>query len=124
MSRYYSIKNFRKGKAANKAKLQEELGLPADPNVMIMAMITRLTDQKGLDLVAYVLDRLLDSAIQFVVLGTGDARYEDMLRTYEWKRKDKVSANIYFNDERAHRIYAAADSMLMPSQFEPCGLTQ
>ena len=89
----YSIKNFRKGKAANKAKLQEELGLPADPNVMIMAMITRLTDQKGLDLVAYVLDRLLDSAIQFVVLGTGDARYEDMLRTYEWKRKDKVSAN-------------------------------
>lgn len=120
----YSIKNFRKGKAANKAKLQEELGLPADPNVMIMAMITRLTDQKGLDLVAYVLDRLLDSAIQFVVLGTGDARYEDMLRTYEWKRKDKVSANIYFNDERAHRIYAAADAMLMPSLFEPCGLTQ
>lgn len=120
----YSIKDFRSGKAKNKAKLQEELGLPVDPNVMMLAMITRLTDQKGLDLVASVIDRLLNSCVQFVVLGTGDAQYENMLRQYEWQRKDRVSANIYFNDERAHRIYAAADAMLMPSRFEPCGLTQ
>ena len=90
----------------------------------MLAMITRLTDQKGLDLVEWVLGRLLDSRIQFVVIGTGDPRYENLLRHYEWSRKDKVSANIYFNDERAHRLYAAADAMLMPSRFEPCGLTQ
>lgn len=120
----YTTKTFRKGKAANKARLQEELGLPVDPEVMMLAMITRLTDQKGLDLVEWVLGRLLDSRIQFVVIGTGDPRYENLLRHYEWSRKDKVSANIYFNDERAHRLYAAADAMLMPSRFEPCGLTQ
>lgn len=120
----YTTKTFRKGKAANKARLQEELGLPVDPEVMMLAMITRLTDQKGLDLVEWVLGRLLDSRIQFVVIGTGDPRYENLLRHYEWSRKDKVSSNIYFNDERAHRLYAAADAMLMPSRFEPCGLTQ
>ncbi|MBS5704455.1 MAG: glycogen synthase, partial [Butyricicoccus pullicaecorum] len=120
----YTADTFRKGKAANKARLQEELGLPVDPEVMMIAMITRLTDQKGLDLVEWVLGRLLDSRIQFVVIGTGDPRYENLLRHYEWSRKDKVSANIYFNDERAHRLYAAADAMLMPSRFEPCGLTQ
>lgn len=120
----YTIKNFRKGKAQNKAKLQEELGLPVDPNVFMLGMVTRLTDQKGLDLLAYVIDRLLSSCIQLVVLGTGDSRYENMLRQYEWTRKDKVSANIYFNDERAHKIYAASDAILMPSRFEPCGLTQ
>lgn len=120
----YSLKNFRKGKAANKAKLQAELGLPADPDVMMMGMVTRLTDQKGLDLLAHVIERLLGSAVQLVVLGTGEAGYEDMLRQYEWRRKDKVSANIYFNDERAHKIYASCDTILMPSRFEPCGLTQ
>lgn len=120
----YTARSFRKGKASNKAALQEELGLPRDPNVMMLGMVTRLTDQKGFDLVASVIDRLLASCVQFVVLGTGDRRYEDMLREYEWRRKDKVSANIYFNDERAHRIYAACDAILMPSLFEPCGLTQ
>lgn len=120
----YTLRTFRDGKAKNKAKLQAELGLPLDPNVMILAMITRLTDQKGMDLLAAVLPRLLNSCVQLVVLGTGDAQYENLLREYEWRRKDKVSANIYFNDERAHRIYAAADAMLMPSRFEPCGLTQ
>lgn len=120
----YTQRTFRDGKAKNKAKLQAELGLPLDPDVMILAMITRLTDQKGLDLLECVLPRLLGSCVQLVILGTGDVRYENMLREYEWRRKDKVSANIYFNDERAHRIYAAADAMLMPSLFEPCGLTQ
>lgn len=120
----YNVNNFKRGKATAKAALQRELGLPEDPGAMMLAMITRLTDQKGLDLVAYVMDRLLASAVQFVVIGTGDARYENMFRHYEWTRKDKVSANIYFNDERAHKLYAAADAMLMPSSFEPCGLTQ
>ncbi len=120
----YNTKNFLKGKAENKAKLQEELGLPVDPDVMMLAMITRLTDQKGFDLVDWVLNRMLDSRIQFVVIGTGEPRYENLLRHYEWSRKSQVSANIYFNEERAHRLYAAADAMLMPSMFEPCGLTQ
>ena len=120
----YSVKDFRKGKAANKTKLQEELGLPVNPDVMMISMITRLTDQKGLDLVAWVMERMLDTEIQFVVLGTGDANYENMFRHYEWTRKDKVSASIYFNDERAHKIYASSDAVLMPSSFEPCGLTQ
>lgn len=120
----YNTKNFLKGKAENKAKLQEELGLPVDPEVMMLAMITRLTDQKGFDLVDWVLNRMLDSRIQFVVIGTGEPKYENLLRHYEWSRKSQVSANIYFNEERAHRLYAAADAMLMPSMFEPCGLTQ
>lgn len=120
----YSTRNFRKGKTANKTALQQEVGLPVDPDVMMIAMISRLTDQKGLDLVEWVMNRMLDSRIQFVVIGTGDSRYENLFRHFEWARRDKVSANIYFNDERAHRLYAAADAMLMPSAFEPCGLTQ
>lgn len=122
--RTYDTKTFHEAKAYNKLRLQEELGLPVDTEVMMIGMITRLTDQKGLDLVERVLSRLLESRVQFVVIGTGDARYENLLRQYEWERKSKVSANIYFNDERAHRLYSAADTMLMPSQFEPCGLTQ
>ena len=121
----YKAKTAVRGKAACKRALQEELALPQDPEIMMIGMCTRLTDQKGLDLVAYILDRLLNqSAIQLVVIGTGDTRYENMLRHYEWTRKDKVSANIMFDDTRAHRLYAASDAMLMPSRFEPCGLTQ
>ena len=91
---------------------------------MMIGMITRLTDQKGLDLVAQVIDRLLSSRIQLAIIGTGDQKYEDLFRRYEWEHKEQVSSSIYFNDERAHRLYAAADAMLMPSRFEPCGLTQ
>lgn len=120
----YDVVRFRKGKAANKAALQAELGLPISPDAMMLGMITRLTDQKGLDLIAACMDRLLESNVQLVVIGTGDDRYENLFRHYENTRHDKVSANIYFNDERAHRLYAAADAMLMPSAFEPCGLTQ
>lgn len=87
-------------------------------------MITRLTDQKGLDLVEWVMERLLTSRVQLVIIGTGDPRYENLFRYYEWTRKGQVSANILFNETRAHRVYAAADAMLMPSRFEPCGLTQ
>lgn len=120
----YGVADFKKGKAENKVKLQEELGMPQDKDVMMLAMITRLTDQKGLDLVAHVMERLLQSSVQLVVIGTGDPKYEGMFRHYEWTRKGTVSANIYFNEERAHKLYAAADAMLMPSRFEPCGLTQ
>ncbi|MGE4549633.1 MAG: glycogen synthase GlgA [Intestinibacillus sp.] len=120
----YDENNFKRGKAVVKAQLQRELALPEDPGVFMIAMITRLTDQKGLDLVQWVFDRLLNSRVQFVVIGTGEARYENMFRHYEWTRRDKVSANIYFNEDRAHKLYAAADAMLMPSSFEPCGLTQ
>lgn len=120
----FTSETARRGKAACKRALQEELGMPQDPSVMMIGMITRLTDQKGLDLVAYIMERLLGSAIQLVVLGTGDERYEDMFRYYEWTRKGQVSSNIMFDETRAHRIYAASDAMLMPSRFEPCGLTQ
>lgn len=120
----YDKNGVRQGKAANKAALQRELALPEDPEVMMVGMITRLTDQKGLDLVERVMDWLLTSRIQLVIIGTGDKKYEDLFRRYEWERKEKVSANIYFNDDRAHKLYAAADAMLMPSLFEPCGLTQ
>ncbi len=120
----YSSKNFSKKKAANKLKLQEELGLPQDESKFMIAIISRLTDQKGLDLVNNMIERIADPYTQFVVLGTGEARYENVFKHYQWKYPDRVSANIFFSDERAHKIYAAADAMLVPSRFEPCGLTQ
>ena len=120
----YTVDQVREGKAACKAALQEELALQVNPNVMMIGMITRLTDQKGLDLLAYVLDRLLDTAVQLVVIGTGEAQYENLLRQYEWSHHGQVSACIMFDDTRAHKLYAAADAILMPSRFEPCGLTQ
>lgn len=120
----YTIKNFEIKKAENKLKLQEELGLPQDKNKFMIAIISRLTDQKGLDLVNNMIERIADKHTQFVVLGTGEAKYENTFKHFQWKYPDRVSANIYFSDERAHRIYAAADAMLVPSRFEPCGLTQ
>ena len=86
-----------------------------NPDIFVAAMITRLTDQKGMDLVAYILDRMLDSEMQLIVIGTGDPRYENMLRSYEWRYKKRVSSNILFNETRARKLYAAADAMLMPS---------
>ncbi len=120
----YTAATVREGKAACKAALQQELGLIPDANRMMIAMITRLTDQKGLDLLAWCMDALLGTPVQLVIVGTGDAHYENMMRHYEWLHQGQVSANIMFDDGRARRIYAAADLMLMPSQFEPCGLTQ
>lgn len=120
----YHAKNFKKKKAVNKAELQKELGLPVDSNKYMIAIISRLTDQKGLDLVSYTMERICDENTQFVVIGTGDHRYEDMFRHYQWKYPDRVSANILYSDPLAHKLYAAADAMLMPSLFEPCGLTQ
>ena len=120
----FSTRNYLKGKAANKVALQKELGLPEDPDVMVLAMVTRLTDQKGLDLVNWVIDKMVEGPIQLVVVGTGDPTYENMFRSMEEKCPDKVRAYIKFNEAFAHKVYAGADAMLMPSLFEPCGLTQ
>lgn len=120
----YNKKNFEKKKIENKCALQKELGLPVDSNKFMIGVVSRLTDQKGFDLIDCVMDAICDDNTQFVVLGTGEQRYEDMLRFYEWIKKDRVSASIYYSDERAHKIYAACDAFLMPSAFEPCGLSQ
>lgn len=120
----YGLRNHKKGKAENKAALQEMLGLEVDPSRYMMGLISRLTDQKGLDLVEYAMERLVDEFTQIVVIGTGEPKYEDMFRHYAWKYPGNVSANILYSDDLAHKLYAAADSFLMPSLFEPCGLTQ
>lgn len=120
----FNAENFRKEKAKNKVALQKELGLPEDPKVMMIGVVSRLTDQKGFDLIAHVMDELCEDDIQLVVLGTGDERYENMFRHYAWKYEGKVSAQIRYAEELSHKIYAASDAFLMPSLFEPCGLSQ
>lgn len=120
----YSKSDFRKKKSQNKTKLQEELGLAVDKKRYMIGLISRLTDQKGLDLINYAMEGLVDEFTQFVVIGTGDPKYENMFRHYAWKYPDRVSANICYSDDLAHKLYAAADAFLMPSAFEPCGLTQ
>ncbi len=121
---HYNVENFRKQKCKNKTALQEELGLPKDPKTMMIGMVSRMTDQKGFDLVEYVMDEMCQDNVQFVVLGTGDARYENMFRHFAWKYPDKVSAHIYYSEAMSHKVYAACDAFLMPSLFEPCGLSQ
>ena len=120
----YSAKNFRKEKSKNKRALQEELGLPVDEKKFMVGIVSRLTDQKGLDLVQGVIDELCSDDMQLVVLGTGDEKYENMFRHYDWKYQNRVSAQIYYSEDLSHRIYAACDGFLMPSLFEPCGLSQ
>lgn len=120
----YSKKGVKEGKLANKLQLQRELGLPEDSEVMLIGLISRLVDQKGLHLIDRVMERLADCRVQFVVLGTGEQRYEDMFRYYQGRYPHKISANIRFNNQLAHKIYAACDLFLMPSDFEPCGLSQ
>ena len=121
---HYNAENFRTKKFNNKLKLQEELGLAVDKKKYMIGLISRLTDQKGLDLINYVMEGIIDDYTQFVVIGTGDPQYENMFRHYAWKYPDRVSANICYSDDLAHKLYAAADAFLMPSRFEPCGLTQ
>ncbi len=120
----YDLNNFRMEKHKNKTALQKELGLPVDENAYMIGIISRLTDQKGLDLVDRIMNDICTDGTQFVVLGTGDRRYEDMFRFYQGIHPAKLSANIYFSDELSHKMYAACDSILVPSRFEPCGLTQ
>ncbi len=124
ITKKYTSRSFKKGKAENKKALQQRLGLDVDENKFVLAIISRLTSQKGLDLVRYALDRILDDYTQLVVLGTGDGQYEGLFRDYAWRMPHKVSANIYFDEALAHNIYAGADAVLVPSLFEPCGLTQ
>lgn len=121
---HYSVKNFRSEKIKNKRALQKELNLAQDDSKMMVGIVSRLTDQKGLDLIAYVMDELCQEDIQLVVLGTGEPRYENMFRHFSWKYPDKVSANICYNEQMSHKIYASCDAFLMPSLFEPCGLSQ
>ena len=121
---HYNAENFRKKKFNNKLKLQEELGLAVDKKKYMIGLRSRLTDQKGLDLINHVMEGIIDDYTQFVVIGTGDPQYENMFRHYAWKYPDRVSANICYSDDLAHKLYAAADAFLMPSRFEPCGLTQ
>lgn len=112
------------GKAKNKAELQKMLGLPVRSDVPMVAMITRLVSHKGLDLVEYVMGELMERDLQFVVIGTGDAKYADMFNFNAYVHPDKMSANIVFNSTLANRVYAGADMFLMPSKSEPCGLSQ
>ena len=121
---HYNAKNFRKEKTKNKTALQQELGMEVNEKKFMIGVVSRLTDQKGLDLVDCVIEDICAPDTQLVVLGTGEAKYENLFRHYEWKYKDRVSANIYYNNERSHRIYASCDAFLMPSLFEPCGLSQ
>lgn len=120
----YDIKTVKEGKRLNKISLQQELNLPIDENKFMIGIVSRLTDQKGFDLLAYAIEELVAGGCQIVVLGTGEERYENLFRHYAWKNPDTVSANIYFSNELSHKIYAACDAFLMPSRFEPCGLSQ
>ena len=120
----YDAESAIKNKKANKKALQESLGLDVDDNKMVIGLISRLTNQKGLDLVNDVIPGIMDGNTQVVVLGTGDAQYEDTFRYYEDKYKGSFCAYIAYNENVAHNIYAGCDALLVPSRFEPCGLTQ
>ena len=124
IAKNYNAKNFRKEKVKNKIALQEELGLDVNPKTMMIGVVSRLTDQKGCDLIAYMMDEMCQDAIQLVVLGTGEEQYENMFRHFAWKYDKKVAACIYYSEEMSHKIYASSDAFLMPSLFEPCGLSQ
>ena len=120
----YDISNVLEKKKENKRRLQEELGLVQDDHKFVIGLISRLTNQKGLDLINAIIPQIMDEHTQIVVLGTGDAMYEDSFRYYENAYKGNICSNIMYDETRAHRIYAGADAFLVPSQFEPCGLTQ
>jgi len=120
----YDAESVIKNKKVNKKALQEALGLDVDENKMVIGLISRLTNQKGLDLVNDVILGIMDGNTQVVVLGTGDSQYEDTFRYYENKYKGSFCAYIAYNENVAHNIYAGCDALLVPSRFEPCGLTQ
>lgn len=111
-------------KLQNKLSLQEELGLPVSKEIPMLSIVSRLVDQKGLDLLAYILEEMLQMDLQLVVLGTGEKRYEDMFRYFEYRFPDKIRALMVFDDNLSHKIYGSSEMLLMPSQFEPCGLSQ
>lgn len=112
------------GKVKNKILLQKELGLPQKENTPMIGIVSRLTNQKGCDLIINIIDRLLQNDVQVVILGTGDYLYEETFKNLQYRYPDKISANIKFDNGLAHKIYASSDMFLMPSLFEPCGLGQ
>ena len=120
----YDTKNVLEAKKENKKALQEELGLEQDEGKMVIGLISRLTSQKGLVLVTSVMEQLIDGNTQVVVLGTGEPQYEDSFRWFENAHKGTVCSSIMYDEARSHHIYAGADALLVPSRFEPCGLTQ
>lgn len=121
----YNAKNFRKEKIKNKRALQQELGLEQNDKKFLIGVVSRLTDQKGFDLIAYIMDEMCQQQDwQFVILGTGEEKYENMFRHFAWKYQGKVAACIYYSEAMSHKIYASSDAFLMPSLFEPCGLSQ
>ena len=124
IAKNYSVEDFRKEKIKNKRALQDELGLPREDKKFMIGIVSRLTDQKGFDLIAYIMDELCQEDIQLVVLGTGEEQYENMFRYFAGKYEDKVRANIFYSEAMSHKIYASCDAFLMPSLFEPCGLSQ
>jgi starch synthase len=123
INKNYDVNSI-KDKITNKTELQKELGLTVDENIPMIGMVTRLTHQKGIDLLVNISDKLLQQNIQLVILGTGDSHYEDHFKWLNYKYGNKVSANIRFDNGLANKIYAASDMFLMPSLFEPCGLGQ
>ena len=124
IKKQYDAENFRREKIKNKRDLQEQLGLEQDDKKFMIGIVSRLTDQKGFDLVAYMMDEICQLDVQVVILGSGEWQYENMFRHYDWKYANKVSSNIYYSEELSHKIYAGCDAFLMPSRFEPCGLSQ
>lgn len=120
----FDARSYFAGKKANKTALQEQLGLEVDPDKAMIGLISRLVDQKGLDLIEAAMGELMSLDIQFVVVGTGVEKYENLFRHNAWCNPQKLSANITFSNELAHKVYAASDIFLMPSMFEPCGLGQ
>lgn len=124
LAQNYSIETF-PDKIENKREIQRRYGLPEKDDVPMIALVSRLVDMKGIDLVRYIMDELLATEdIQFVMLGTGEETYEEMFRYFEWKYPEKMAARIYYNNEESHLIYGGTDLFLMPSIAEPCGISQ
>ena len=124
IAKNYDVRNFWNSKKENKLELQKRFNLPQNGDIFTLAIVSRLTDQKGLDLVDGIMDELARRNINLIVLGSGDQRYENMFRYFSSKYPNKISAKIGYDEELSHLIYAGCDAFLVPSAFEPCGLTQ
>ena len=120
----YNATNAVQMKLENKRALQKQLGIGSGDNRFMIGIVSRLTDQKGFDLIAYMMERICQRDVQLVILGTGEQKHEDMFRYFAGRFPEKVSANIYYSEPLSHKIYASCDAFLMPSLFEPCGLSQ
>ncbi len=125
LAKRYTVDTFRKERFKNKLALQKEAGLEQDKKKFVIGIVSRLTEQKGFDLVSYVMDEICSIAdVQLIVLGTGEERFENMFRHFAWKYPDRISINTFYDEGFSRRIYAGSDVFLMPSRFEPCGLSQ